>query len=317
MKKNIIKSIVFILILSICLIILSRIVYPKNNSADYGMHAKDANGILAEPKNSLDVIIVGNSQAYSSIIPTEIWNKYGYTSYVCASPAQTLPHSIRLLYEIDNLQRPQIIVLEANSAFQSTKYHEATDQGLNYLVKAYQYHNRWKTLSLEDFTTTTKYTTINRLKGFNYTRETEGRDENEKEFEDNDATIPKSNRIYIKKIRDYCKERKIQFFIVNAPTKKYWGTRNHEVLEEFCKENEIEYLDLNMYEKEMNLDWSADTRDGGEHVNYQGALKATKFFGTYLNDKGILKSHKDDEQYNSWNDSYKKYKEIVEKDEIS
>ncbi len=158
MKKNIIKSIVFILILSICLIILSRIVYPKNNSADYGMHAKDANGILAEPKNSLDVIIVGNSQAYSSIIPPEIWNEYGYTSYVCASPQQILPHSVRLLYEIEKIQNPKILVLEANNAFHSTKYHEAVDQGLDYFIKAYQYHDRWKQLTLEDFTSTIKYT---------------------------------------------------------------------------------------------------------------------------------------------------------------
>lgn len=248
------------------------------------MHAKDANGVLAEPKNSLDVIIVGNSQAYSSIIPTEIWNEYGYKCYVCASPAQILPHSIRLLYEIDKMQKPKVVILEANSAFQSVKYSEAIDQVLNYYVKAYQYHDRWKTLTIKDFTTTPEYTSLNPLKGYNYSIETEGKDENLKDLIDDEMVIPKSNQIYIKMIKKYCEDRNIKFLVINAPTKKYWGNRNHELLEAFFKENQIEYLDLNMYEEEMNIDWNTDTRDGGEHLNNNGALKATKFLGKYLNE---------------------------------
>ena len=57
---------------------------PKNNYVEYGMHYRGASGILAEEENTIDTIIIGNSEAYSSIIPMELWKDYGYTSYNCA-----------------------------------------------------------------------------------------------------------------------------------------------------------------------------------------------------------------------------------------
>lgn len=88
------------LILTIILILLSMLFEPKNNSVKAGMHNRSASGILAEPENTIDMIVVGNSEAYTSIIPMELWNDYGYTSYVCASPEQSLPLSVRLLRRI-------------------------------------------------------------------------------------------------------------------------------------------------------------------------------------------------------------------------
>ena len=117
MKIKILKSVSFICILLVILILLSRLFEPKNNSVEAGMHYRGASGILAEPDNTIDVIFIGNSEAYSSIIPMEMWNDYGYTSYVCASPEQLLPVSTKILGESIKRQKPKVVVLECYIRF--------------------------------------------------------------------------------------------------------------------------------------------------------------------------------------------------------
>ncbi len=50
---------------------------PKTNK---DLRDSSANGILAEPAGTIDVIIVGDSEAYCTFIPLEMWNDYGITS---------------------------------------------------------------------------------------------------------------------------------------------------------------------------------------------------------------------------------------------
>ena len=68
------------------LILLSFLVNPKNNSQEAGMKDPTAVGFWGEPKNSIDVLVLGDSESYSSIIPTQMWQQQGITSYVCGQP---------------------------------------------------------------------------------------------------------------------------------------------------------------------------------------------------------------------------------------
>ena len=67
--KNIIKALTFLFILSILLIGSSRILEPKNNDKESGMATPDANGFLAEKENTIDVLFIGDSLIYTSILP--------------------------------------------------------------------------------------------------------------------------------------------------------------------------------------------------------------------------------------------------------
>ena len=82
MKRLILKFVIFILILFILLLILSRILLPKNNSEDAGMNDARAMKILGEYENTIDMLVYGDSEAYASIIPMQLWNDYGYTSFI-------------------------------------------------------------------------------------------------------------------------------------------------------------------------------------------------------------------------------------------
>ena len=112
--KRIIKCIIFIAIFLIILEILSKIFIPKNNTLEAGLGKRKltASGIYTEPENTIDVLVLGDSESYTSYIPLELWNQYGFTSYVCGTPAQRLSVSLSYIKDALKTQKPKIVLLE-------------------------------------------------------------------------------------------------------------------------------------------------------------------------------------------------------------
>ena len=279
------------------------------------MHYRGASGILAEPDNTIDVIFIGNSEAYSSIIPMEMWNDYGYTSYVCASPEQLLPVSTKILGESIKRQKPKVVVLEASNLNVTSDFSEASDQILNYGLKVFQYHDRWKKIDKDDFTKKPEYTTINCMKGYEYSDAINGLEKQPtKEKRMESVAIPRSNQMYVKAIKKICDKNGAKLVLLSVPSIEYWSHKTHDEIQRFCEKNGIDYIDSNMYKDELNVDWTKDTYDTGGHLNYKGALKTTKFVEKKLMEKYNLENHKDDEKYKHWNEQYKEYKDVVKKE---
>ncbi|MEG0525020.1 MAG: hypothetical protein RR532_06510, partial [Erysipelothrix sp.] len=66
--KNILKSILFLIILSLLLVAFSSVLKPPIDEP------KVLKGILSEQDNTMDYLILGDSEAYSSVSPMEIWS---------------------------------------------------------------------------------------------------------------------------------------------------------------------------------------------------------------------------------------------------
>ena len=78
--KNLIGTFAFALIVIMLLVGLSYLFMPKNNQLQFGMEDVAANGILGEKPNTIDVLVIGDSEAYSSIIPMQLWQDHGFTA---------------------------------------------------------------------------------------------------------------------------------------------------------------------------------------------------------------------------------------------
>ena len=314
MKKRILKCIIFLLILLVILCILSKIMIPKNNTREAGIPKKLylASGILAEPENTIDVLVVGDSESYTSYIPLEIWNKYGISSYVCGTPAQRLPLTWSFILQSLKTQKPKILILEADLLYRRWSLTSPFSQAVDKMLPVFEYHDRWKTLTPADFFENVDYRYIQEEKGYYYSAKVKkNKKEDYMDNVDKERNIPKSNKLGVKAIKKLCDSKGIELVMYSAPTID-WNNNKHEGVKKFAQELKVDYMDFNMMKDVIQIDWKTDSRDKGAHLNHEGAKKVTEYLGEYLNNKNILQDHRGDENYNSWNEAYNNYKEREE-----
>lgn len=310
MKTKIIKCISFIVILLLILIILSQIVIPKNNSEEFGMRDIRANGILGEKENTIDVLVVGDSLSFSAIVPMELWEKYGFTSYINGTPGQKITDSYSFVWNAMETQNPKIVILEADNLFRDSTYDEAIEKLINQMLPITEYHDRWKNLNSNDFFEDPNYTWTEDSKGYYYSKDSYASIYGDyMAYSSKYQNIPKCNEFLVKLLKNYCEANGAQFMMISTPSSKNWSYAKHNAAEKFTKENDIEFVDLNLKNDKVKIDWVTDTRDVGDHLNHKGALKVTKFLGEYLKRKNILEDHRNDKEYSKWNEALKRYKE--------
>lgn len=310
MKSNIIKVISFWLIFLIILIILSYITVPKNNSEEFGMESANANGILGEKDNTIDVVVVGDSESFTSIIPMKMYKEYGFTTYLCGTSGQSLPESISFVYKAMKKQKPKVIILESHNIYTDVPLTTPIAKISHYVLPVVRYHNRWKNLNSKDFMGKVEYTWTDDLKGFyDTTAVNEADSSNYMEYTEKVADIPRENKVYVKILNEYCKKNNAKLLILSTPSTVCWNYEYHNGIEEFAKKENIDFLDLNALKEEVGIDWKKDTRDAGDHLNHFGAIKATKFLGNYLKTNYSLDDHRNDENYDKWKEIVGKYSE--------
>ena len=108
-KKTILSCVGFIAGFLIILSVLTLIYLPKWKDLD----AELMRGFYQEEENSIDVLMLGSCNIYSSYSPIIAYDKSGITSYVYASPDQELVISYHYLKEALKTQDIKLVVLES------------------------------------------------------------------------------------------------------------------------------------------------------------------------------------------------------------
>lgn len=295
----------------------SQVLQPKDNTLDSGIKEPETRAIYTERENSLDVIAIGNSDIYAAYTPMQLWKDYGLASYVCGEPGQRVYEAYYLLKSVLEHQSPKVVVYETDEIFQNASPAKEREKvifaGLADKFPVFQYHNRWKMLKPEDFTGKVKYTFDNFWKGFRYTDRVEAylgkRYMRRRKRITTMDTIP---RYYLDKIVALCREKGIELLFVEVPSANSWNYKRHRTVAQYAKENEIPFLDLNKPGKEYQVDWISDTRDKGDHMNYNGARKITAYLGKYLKENYTLPDRREDPVYASWNVDLRKYEKAIQ-----
>ena len=305
------KAVVFILVILGLLFALSPVFMPKTNK---DLRDSSANGILAEPAGTIDVIIVGDSEAYCTFIPLQMWNDYGITSYVCGTPKQTLDYSEDFLRKAFKSQKPKVVVLETNAIFRKFSLSSALLIKADERFSIYRYHDRWKKLSLSDFSSDVDNDYIENDKGYRIDGSVKpGNVSGYMKPSDKKEKIPIKNKPYLKIIKELCEENGAQLMLVSTPSLKNWNSERHNTVAELAEEFGLEYIDMNTLKQDVPINWTNDTKDAGDHLNHIGAEKATAYFGNYLSSKNILEDHRNDPSYSDWNKAYSHFLVEIEK----
>lgn len=315
--NNKVKIVLFLSGLFILLYGLSYLSLP-NNTMDSGLYKK-TNSITSEPENTIDYIVIGDSEAASSISPMEIWKDYGYAGYNCGVPAQRLQDTYYLLERVLKKQSPKIIFLETNALYRDFEYLSAlenmVDETIKNLFPIYKFHNNWKSLHfnmLQNLNNKSAEGPITTYKGFKYVPVINPY-KGGPYIKESDSVYPIGDQPmeYMNKIIKLCKKQNISLILYSVPTPVNWTASKHNAAASLANENQLTFIDLNLMTAEVPMDWKKDTRDEGDHPNYFGSVKISGYIGAYLSKEGALTDYRKDKNYESWNQDLIAYKKLT------
>lgn len=304
MLKKIIHSALFIIGLAAIIAVTSVLLSPKREVYDVMAVERKLKDFAGERDNSIDLVFVGDSETYSAYIPLQMYEQYGFTSYVFGTSAQRLCDSYALLEEVFKTQKPKLVVLETNSIFRfGGMSEECGDKILNLVsryIPALRYHSRLKTYMTGG---DSKKDAL--LKGFKYRTSVEPYTGGEwMKASVNSEEISQCNLDYLEKIHKLAEENGAKLIFVTTPAPVCQTYERHNAVAALAEKMGTDYIDLNLVAKEMSIDWKTDTRDGGNHLNYSGAKKVSDYVGELLDSEYDLPDHREDENYGSWRQAY-------------
>lgn len=300
--RHLLSATAFLLILALLIAGASCVVRPKNNTAEAGMMRVSACGILAEPENSIDVVFLGNSLCNCGIIPMEIWRNHGIASYNCASAPQRMYLAEELLHTAFRRQRPKMVVMEPLAVFEDYGNLEALPEKAQRYLPLLRYHNRWKSLHLEDWYAPVRYTNVNARKGYVERREVVPADvESIMPMIQEYSRISRKNAKILRRMRDFCRENGAELVFISTPSLCSWSQPRFEAVQAMADALEIPYLNMeNDIPGDASIDWQTDTYDGGDHMNLTGAVKVSDYLGDWLADTGLFQDRRGDPAYTDW-----------------
>lgn len=326
--KNQAKIAVFCLILILCLEILSQLSLILNRDPDL-MENADPWCIMEEPEHTIDMIAIGNSNVRSGIIPMQLWKDYGLTSYSWGEGAVRVYDVKQHLIKIFQKHSPGLVVLEASCFFRDTTLADNLDSivraRLSKWIPLVTYHNNLRKLSelnvsrlTESAHSVTKgyrlsYEVKASKKGRSYMKDAPEKKKDTSDEKEMDPLVEQE----ILDIKKLCEENGAKLLIAAVPSTSDWGYQRHQTVKNFCEEQELDFFDMNNTDAltSMKFNWKKNSRDGGIHLNYQGAKKATEYLGEYLSEHYELPDHRADSAYQSWQKDCRYFYENIGKKE--
>lgn len=304
------RAVVFAIGLALLFIGLTRLLVPKTNSTELALGTKFANGILGEPENTIDVVMLGNSRIYTAICPMDLWDKHGITSYICGTPGQAVSDSVLFLEKACKIQKPKLVILGADNIFDGMGISTYYFSKLKDKVRIFQYHNRWKSLGWEDFykKPTNDWTDTN--KGFNYSTFVSAAPEKPNFMKDKGAPPKEISYVSLRCLKDIqaiCASVGAKLLIVSTPNWTSWSVAKNRAMEIMCRDFKIDFVDMNLGQYDAKINWQTDTRDKGDHLNYAGATKVTDIIAEYLHKNYELPDHRKDSKFDAWHKAYESH----------
>ena len=305
--KNVILSIVF---LALLVFLLGRVMYVFRDKRDNWRQ----DNFAQLPKDSVDVIFVGNSHQFCSVNADILYDEYDINGFMLATPAQTVPMSYYAVMEAIELQHPEAIVFEvcycandfrtvlpelSHSFFDGMPNCRAKREGISDLIEEEQqvyyylnfgrYHSRWKSLEEEDF-----QSDLTSPRGTFFSNNIEPNWSIPVISPEEKKEIPEEMLRYLKMMMELCRENNVKMIWYAAPfnalkdEEAYYEDiferqRMFNRVGDYAEEWGIPYYNLFYELDQIGFDWERDFLDT-QHLNCYGQEKLTR----YMADKGYF-----------------------------
>lgn len=327
--KNIILAIGFLVLLSVSFCYVNGRLCRKVADTRYYdlIHGE------ADP----EVVFVGSSRVMDAVIPEQLWEEHGITSYLLCAEYNDMRRDIAMCKLAFQYCKPKLIVLDVGNYWSRSDaadvlaaYHEYADafplnrvkvettlelygysmNSVELLFPIYRYHERWKELSRKDFRH--NKTESFEFKGFEYSAETEQIERYPFVEAENGVLLTEGTDVdYIREFIDWSRSQGIEVMLVSVPYNAMedeqaalWG------IAELARECDVPYL--NMVAMEDLVDPSYDFKNEF-HMNYRGAEKVTARLGEYIADQWVELEQADEATTQYWNASAEAFREHLRK----
>jgi len=270
-----------------------------------------------------DVVFFGTSHSYMTFWPEE-FEKYGLKTYNRGRPEQTLNFTYYYIKDALEVSKIDLIVLEVfgvhygegDSRYQNELVWENSladfrysdikidaikdcvpkDRQWEYLFPLDKYHSNWEKWDFSSWENAydsifNPYYEEENKDGFFYTVEIELCDYPMPEiiFGENRVALSEQNIYYLEMIYELCQEHDTELLLVRSPFPCYEqivGETN--AVFDWAEEKGIPYVNFMHLTTEIDLNFYADTCDGGVHTNFLGARKVSHYLANY-----IIENHRD------------------------
>lgn len=324
--KQVIRIIVFVVLASLIFCFLT-ILFQINNGRD----VVGTYGFYLEPENSIDAVIVGPSQIYTSYYPAYAYKLYGYTSYSVSTSAMPGSVYITATKEVNESQKPQLYVYDiggftykdladesnvrkyidniplfSKNRLEAIEKLVPEDQRESYYFPFIKYHSTYNQIVtagkvLKDeinqgrrgYSLLKNFTTTGSVG--NYTTKYFKRDQK--------VDITNQGLDCLKELIDYLKETKAQnvLFATFPDDINRTETKSSLKAHEMIKEYGYDYVNFSDFKDEMDIDRKKDFYNAN-HVNIRGAKKITECIGGYLSETYNLNTTHSEEIKKEWDD---------------
>lgn len=311
MRRKTVFNIIKIVVFSILLIfLLTRIAYVVRDKE----YASVQDNFRAFPKDSADIVFIGQSHCFCSIDPNILADEYGIESFMLATSAQTVPMSYYAAMEAIEMQHPDKIVMEVaycandfrtvedgmtHAFFDGMPHCKARKLAMEDLlgederfymnVNFALYHSRWKDLKEADYRNN-----LMTPRGEFYSTDVFPNWDYPIVSPDEKEEMPEEMKIYMQKLADLCKSENVELILFCAPFGLQDNTddrredlmyrqRVFNSIYDFADANGIRYYNLF---NEINglyaygLDNSTDWKDS-QHLNVSGQAKLTRYMADH------------------------------------
>lgn len=337
--RPLVTALAFIVIFVLALTSLTYMLRPNIDTKVRFM------GFYAEPKDSLDIVIIGSSPAYSFFSTPQLYGEYGIKAYPLGSNVQRPISGRFLVKEAEKTQSPKLYMfemrmytgleiglgsnmaytrevtdnmkysvnrIEAINAMVTTHLTEIDTEKYTYYFDIFKYHSNWQSLVNPEQWRGWRFSSPDPLKGYKIT----------------DKVGPVDTPVIPENIEpvelDEYQEQALADLIVTlqevdadvlfyvAPYVMQDGDAEKLAhIRDVVEAAGYDYLDMNQYYDEIGLDFSRDYSDYGIHTNAAGAQKCTVFIGEYLREHYNLPDHRTDPEREadpSWDAAYDAWK---------
>ncbi len=337
MKKLVftIKILIFTAIFLTAFIFASYIIRP-----DSEMKERFA-GFYAEPKDSLDVVVIGSSPVQPLFSAPLIWGEYGIALYPISTNSQPTTGIKYLIKEVRKRQADCIYVIDV-SMFMVEPDELLTEANIRNITDNMKYSlNRIKAINAmvsdpkeraDYYFDISKYHSVitdkdefslDAVKYFNFTvpalskgylfvDAVEPFDTVDVSGIEQTKAIPQAAEKILDKLLEYIDSEGLEaMFVISPYIASNERKMQHNYLGEYIESRGYTFIDFNDCTGDIGIDYSSDLYNRN-HLNLSGGEKFSHYFGSYLIDNYDFVDKRADKDYSSWDEAYSNWVTVAD-----